>query len=253
MPHAESRRDTTYVPAWKSYFVRIPIALIASPNYLTLTSQAQVLLLDFLRHRDRFTDFGRAPAPEAGIPYSFGNCALVTHRNTYARNMLLLETRNFLFTHGQRSLDGESTFYFYSHQWQQWQPTATDAKKLQKLKTRISRREHIDNHATCTLKVHPPAPRIDNCLLQFWAPWGGEVHSKSAAPSTLLRKETEECAQARAKQEEIQNTQFHWTKPEAAELDNITDLAQAARDRVRKHTVKAPLPAPQIPQPENPE
>lgn len=191
-------------PSWLTYFVRMPYQIIASDAYLTLPPKTQVVLLDFIRHHDRYTQFGQFPPPPGGVPYSYGHCAIVMHRNTYAIAIDRLEERGFLLATGQMDIDGETTYFQTSGAWRRWAPSEKDQLKLAKLRKRIQRREHHDARITCTLKVHPPAEKIDNALLKFWAKTPPRVPEKSAGLPFRSDRDIQEPAHAHGTQEQCQ-------------------------------------------------
>lgn len=214
-------------PTWVTYFVKVPYRLLSHIAYITLTPKTQVVLLDFIRHHDRFTEFGQYPSPKGGIPYAYGHCAVDMHRNTFARALATLQDRGFIQATGQMDVDGESAYFQTTSQWRNWQGNERQQARLAKLKARIKRREDLDAHATCTIKVHPPAEKLSNPLLKFWAKNPDQVHKKSAGLPMRSEEIYEEDARAHVKQEICQS-----------EIENITNIADAIRAQARANAAR---------------
>jgi len=206
---------------WRAYFVKVPYRILAHEAYLTLRPSAQLIFIDFRRHMDRHTDFGMEPIPHGGIPYAYGHCAHICHRNTFRMAMRDLTARGFLIDTGQLDIDGETAYYVPSKDWRAWRAPKTDARKLAELKQRILRREHLDQSDRCTFLVQPPRKILDNPLLKFWAPTPTPLHKNRAALPIGSEIEKSERAHARAKQTEYQSDTPHnieWLEQRKAAL-----------------------------------
>lgn len=165
-----------------------------------------MILLDFRRHRDRFTDFGTHPTDKNGTRYAYGHCAVICHRNTYRQAMLRLQDRGFIRCTDKTDTDGESLYYLQIGDWQNWRAPDKDRKTIEKMKNKIRRRENLDTMARCTLQVHPPAQQIDNTLLKFWASTPLNMPFKSASLPIEVEKKCKERTHTRDKQEKPHHT-----------------------------------------------
>lgn len=222
-----------------TYYVTLPYKMLAHEAWLTLKPKAKVILIDFKRHLDRMTIFGKYPIPKGGIPFSHGHCIDIVHRNTFYRTMNDIEDRGFLRGTDQTDIDGQSTYYVPSAAWMNYVAPDADRKKVDRLKQRILAREARDKRISCTISVHPPTQFVDNPLLKFWSDPTALLHKKSAPLHYDQIGNLEDRAHARVKQEEFQHEPFqgpydpaHGEEERAAMLEAIRrrNAQQAAND-----------------------
>lgn len=245
MQENSARQSQPRKAAWRSYFVKLPYAVIAHPNYLTLSPKTQQILIDIHRQIQRCTNFGLDPLPSDGFPYSYGHCIVDTHRNTFARSLRTLIEREWICESDQLDIDKEVRWYHPLSAWKKWKPTDTQRKRLRSLKARIERREMSDRSTTCTILMHRPAAQNDNPALKFWARDGDYLHSFDA-PLTLDQKEKiNRGAQARAKQLLIQE------EPQKHEPLSGQELADFEATALRFREERARTQVPSDPPPRN--
>lgn len=201
MERRRPKRQTQPKP-WLSYFIKIPYRVLAHEAFITLRPTAQLVFIDFRRHADRHTEFGLRPIPRAGIPYAYGHCAHLCHRNSFRKAMTDLEDRGFLYDTGQLDIDGETHYYLPKTEWRNWRAPAGDNKRVADMKARILRRERLDRTDRCTFYVQPRPEILDNPLLKFWTDPALTCTKKVQPLYTDQNREDPERVRARAKQKE---------------------------------------------------
>jgi len=199
MEKPNQRRITKPKP-WLSYFIKVPYRVLAHEAYITLRPTAQLVYIDFRRHTDRHTEFGLRSIPRAGIPYAYGHCAHLCHRNSFRKAMADLEDRGFLYDTGQIDLDGETHYYQPRKDWRTWRAPERDAARVAEMKARILRREQLDRTDRCTFFVQPRAEILDNPLLKFWSDPALSCTKKVQPFNTDQKEDDPEHARAHAKQ-----------------------------------------------------
>lgn len=203
MERPNSKRTTKPKP-WLTYFIKIPYRVLAHEAYITLRPTAQLVYIDFRRHADRHTEFGLRPIPRSGIPYAYGHCAHLCHRNSFRKAMADLEARGFLYDTGQVDLDGETHYYLPKTEWRNWRAPEKDARRVAQMKARVLRREQLDRTDRCTFYVQPRPEILANPLLKFWSDPDLTCTKKVQPFHSDQNREDPERVRVRAKQGECQ-------------------------------------------------
>jgi hypothetical protein len=126
-------------------FVALRRDLLTSPAWLTLSSKAALVLIDYIDRHNKLTTYGRdghlAARP---MLYSFGMCAVAISKNTFYACMRELEEHGFLqpsLVHKRRS--GHAAMWIATERWRMWNP---DQAQLRLLNAYVTRRSQaIDN------------------------------------------------------------------------------------------------------------
>lgn len=126
MPSAPQRRPAPIIGVFGSSKSFIPIRadLRASAAFLSLTATAQTILIDFMWHYLRKSDFDRSRDDfTKPILYTWGMCGLLIGRTTFYRVMKQLQRHRFIMPHTTvRRKRGQAHRWRVDWGWKVWQP-----------------------------------------------------------------------------------------------------------------------------------
>lgn len=105
-------------------FIPVRADLRQSASFLSLTASAQIILIDFMWHYLRKSDFDRSRADfTKPILYTWGMCGLLVGRTTFYRVMKQLQRHRFIMPHTTvRRKRGQAHRWRIDWGWKVWQP-----------------------------------------------------------------------------------------------------------------------------------
>lgn len=127
MQEVAKRRPSPILGVYGSSKSFIPVRkdLRESAAFLSLTASAQILLIDFMWHYLRKSDFDRSREDfTKPILYTWGMCGLLVGRTTFYRVMRQLQLHRFIMPHTTvRRRRGQAHRWRIDWGWKTWEPT----------------------------------------------------------------------------------------------------------------------------------